>query len=43
MEKIEEVVVVHKDKLARFGFDLIEDLIKKHSGEKITIMNKKKN
>jgi len=43
MEKIEEVVVVHKDKLARFGFDLIEDLIKKYSGEKITIMNKKKN
>lgn len=38
--KIEEVVVVHKDRLARFGFELIEDLIKKYSGGKITIMEK---
>ena len=39
--KIEEVVVVYKDRLTRFGFELIEDLIKKYSGGKITIMNKK--
>ena len=39
--KIEELVVVHKDRLARFGYELIEILIKKYSNGKITIMNKK--
>ena len=39
--KIEELVVVHKDRLARFGYDLIEYIIKKSNG-KITIMNEKK-
>ena len=39
--KVEEVVVVHKDRLARFGFELIEDLIKKYSGGKITVIKKK--
>ena len=40
--KIEEVVVVHKDRLTRFGFELIEDLINKYSEGKITVINKKK-
>jgi len=39
--KVEEVVVMHKDRLARFGFDLIEYLIKKYSKGVITIVNKK--
>lgn len=38
--KIEEVVVVHKDKLCRFGFELIEELINKYSNGKIIIINK---
>lgn len=38
--KIEELVIVHKDRLARFGYDLIEYLIKKYSNGKITIINK---
>jgi predicted site-specific integrase-resolvase len=41
--KIEEVVVVHKDRLARFGYDLIEWIIEKYSKGKITIINKKEN
>ena len=36
--KIEEVIVVHKDRLCRFGYELIEDLIKKYSNGKIIIM-----
>jgi predicted site-specific integrase-resolvase len=40
--KIKEVVVVHKDRLTRFGFELIEDLINKYSEGKITVINKKK-
>ena len=40
--KIEELVVVHKDRLTRFGFELIEDLINKYSEGKITVINKKK-
>lgn len=36
--KIEEVVVMHKDRLARFGYDLIEHIIKKYSKGKITIV-----
>jgi predicted site-specific integrase-resolvase len=41
--EIEEIVVMHKDRLCRFGYDLIEDLIKKYSGGKIIIVNKKNN
>ena len=37
--KIEEVVVAHKDRLTRFGFDFIEDLIKKYSKGKIITVN----
>jgi putative resolvase len=39
--KIEELVIVHKDRLARFGYELIEYIIKKFSSGKITIINKK--
>jgi len=41
--KIEEVVVVHKDRLCRFGYDLIEDLIVKYSNGKITIIKEVEN
>lgn len=39
--KINEVVVAYKDRLARFGFELIEDLIQTYSNGKIIIINKK--
>ena len=39
--RIEEVVVAYKDRLARFGYDLIESLIKEYSNGKIIIVNKK--
>jgi putative resolvase len=39
--EIEEVIVMHKDRLCRFGYELIEDLIKKYSNGKIIIVNKK--
>ena len=32
---------MHKDRLVRFGYELIEDLIKEYSGGKIIIVNKK--
>lgn len=37
---IEELVVVHKDRLTRFGYELVEDLIKEYSGGKIIITSK---
>jgi putative resolvase len=40
--RIEELVIAHKDRLARFGYELIEDLIREYSGGKIIIANKKK-
>ena len=39
--KINELVVAYKDRLTRFGFELIEDLIKKYSNGKIIILNNK--
>lgn len=39
--RIEEVVILHKDRLARFGFELIEYLIKKYSKGKIVVVNEK--
>jgi predicted site-specific integrase-resolvase len=39
--EIEEVVVAYRDRLARFGFELIEDLIKEYSGGKIIVINEK--
>jgi putative resolvase len=37
--KIEEVVVAYKDRLARFGYELIEHIINKYSNGKITIIH----
>jgi predicted site-specific integrase-resolvase len=39
--KINEVVVAYKDRLARFGYELIEDLIKEYSDGKIIVIDKK--
>lgn len=40
--KIEEVVVAYKDRLARFGFEMIENIINKYSKGKITVVNETK-
>lgn len=37
--KINELVVAYKDRLTRFGYELIEELIEKYSKGKITIVN----
>ena len=39
---IGEVVVTHKDRLCRFGFEFIEGLIKQYSNGKIVVLNQKK-
>ena len=39
--KINELVVAYKDRLTRFGFELIEEIITKYSKGKITILNKR--
>ena len=41
--RIDEVVVAYKDRLTRFGYELIEDIIKVYSGGKIIVINKKEN
>lgn len=38
--KINEVIVAYKDRLTRFGYELLEDLIKEYSNGKIIIINK---
>jgi putative resolvase len=38
--KVGEVVVAYKDRLCRFGYELIEDLIHRYSNGKIIIENK---
>jgi predicted site-specific integrase-resolvase len=38
---ISEVVVTHKDRLCRFGFELIERIITEHSKGKIVVLDKK--
>lgn len=38
-KELEEVVIMYKDRLARFGFELIEMIIKESSNGKITIVN----
>lgn len=40
--KIDEVVIAYKDRLARFGYELIEDLIKEYSHGKIIIINRRR-
>ena len=37
--KIEEVIVAYKDRLARFGYDLIKRIIEKYSNGQIIILN----
>ena len=37
--KVSEVIVTYKDRLARFGYDLIEYIINKYSDGKIIIIN----
>ena len=39
--KINKLVVAYKDRLTRFGFELIEDLLKEYSNSEIIIENKK--
>lgn len=39
--KVKRLVIVHKDRLVRFGYELIEDLIKDYSNGEIIIMNNK--
>ncbi len=39
--KINKLVIAHKDRLVRFGYELIEDLIKVYSNGEIIIINKK--
>ena len=39
--KIKEVVITYKDRLTRFGYDMVEWLIEKYSNGKIKIINKK--
>lgn len=38
--RINKVIVAYKDRLARFGYELIEDLIKEYSNGEIIILNK---
>jgi len=37
--EVEELIIAYKDRLTRFGYELIEDLIKKYSNGKIIILN----
>lgn len=39
--KIDEVVVAYKDRLARFGYDQIERIIKKYSNGTIVVINER--
>nr|AEX63336.1 hypothetical protein mv_L1134 [Moumouvirus Monve] len=39
--EINEVVIAYKDRLARFGYELIEWIIKTYSNGEIKIINKK--
>ena len=38
--KVNEVIIVHKDRLCRYGYELIEHIIKKYSNGKIIILEK---
>jgi putative resolvase len=39
--KVKELVVAYRDRLTRFGFELIEDIIKTYSNGSIIILNEK--
>jgi len=38
--EINEIVVAYKDRLARFGYELIENIVNKYSNGKIIVLNK---
>jgi len=40
--KINELVIVHKDRFVRFGYDFFEEIIMSYSGGKIIILEKEK-
>ena len=40
--KVNEIVVAHKDRLSRFGYDMIERIIKKYSDGEIKIIGNEK-
>ena len=40
--KINELVIAYKDRLTRFGYDLIENIIKEYSNGRIIVLNKQK-
>ena len=40
--KINELVIAYKDRLTRFGYELIEDIIKDYSRGKIIVINETK-
>ena len=39
MEKVKELVVAYRDRLTRFGYELIEDIIKTYSNGRIVVLN----
>jgi len=41
--KLNEIVIAYKDRLCRFGYELIEYIVKKYSNGKITVLNKIEN
>jgi len=41
--EINEVVIVHEDRLCRFGYELIKDIIEKYSNGNIIIIERKEN
>lgn len=41
IRKIIKLAIAYKDRLVRFGYDLIEDLIKEYSGGKIIVVKEK--
>ena len=38
--EINEIIVAYKDRLARFGYELIENIVNKYSNGKIIVLNK---
>lgn len=39
--EVELLVITYKDRLVRFGYEMIEDIIKEHSDGEILVLNKK--
>ena len=37
--EINELVITYKDRLARFGYEMIENIIEKYSSGKVTVIN----